>query len=100
METIKILRAIYNDKGALKKIHKSINEYALNLKSLEQLKNDSKEIEVYIKETYGLSATVFKKIVKATMEQNKKADDIIDELVLIHDIASESISDRPRADKV
>ena len=64
MKQVELLRAIYNDKSILKKIRKSIDEYALNQRSMDQLKLDSKEIEKYIKETYNISATLFKKIVK------------------------------------
>lgn len=50
MKQVELLRAIYNDKEVLKKIRKSIDEYALNQKSMDQLKRDSKEIEKHIKE--------------------------------------------------
>ncbi|MFN7094690.1 MAG: hypothetical protein ACK4M7_04925 [Burkholderiales bacterium] len=89
MKSIEILRAVYNDKEVLKKIRKSIDEYALNLKSMEQLKRDSKEIEAYIKETYNITPTTFKKIVKSSMANNDNIDEVIDELQMIRDIAKE-----------
>lgn len=91
MKTIEILRAVYNDKSVLKKLHKSVEEYSINLKSMDQLKQDSKEIEKYIKETYGLSSTIFKKIVKASLTQNDTTDEIVDELQLIQEIARTEI---------
>jgi hypothetical protein len=87
MKPIITLRAVYNNKEVLKKLRKSIGEYALNLRSMEQLKRDSKEIENYIKETYDISPTTFKKIVKASMVDNDNVGEIIDELQLINDIA-------------
>lgn len=36
MKQVELLRAIYNDKEVLKKIRKSIDEYALNQKSMEE----------------------------------------------------------------
>lgn len=87
MKQVELLRAIYNDKEVLKKIRKSIDEYALNQKSMDQLKRDSKEIEKHIKETYGIPATLFKKIVKASLTQNDNTDEIIDELQMIQEIA-------------
>lgn len=87
MKSVEILRAVFNDKEVLKKIRKSIDEYALNLKSMDQLKRYSKEIETYIKETYQISPTMFKKIVKASMTDNDNVDEIVDELELIRDIA-------------
>ncbi len=89
MKPIEILRAVYNDKEVLKKIRKSINEYTVNLHSMEQLKRDSKEIETFVKETYGLTPSMFKKIVKATMTQNDNVDEVIDELQMIREIAKE-----------
>lgn len=91
MKTIEILRAIYNDKEVLKKIHKSVEEYSINLKSMDQLKRDSKDIEKHIKETYGISPTIFKKIVKASLSQNDTTDEIVDELQLIKEIARTEI---------
>lgn len=35
MKSIEILRAVYNDKEVLKKVKKSIDDYALNLKSMD-----------------------------------------------------------------
>lgn len=87
MKPLELLRAIFNDKAVLKKIHKSVDEYAINLKSMEQLKRDSKEIETYIKETYKLTPTMFKKIVKSRMSENDNVDEVIDELQIIRDIA-------------
>jgi hypothetical protein len=87
MKNIELLRAVYNDKEVLKKIRKSIDEYALNHKSMDQLKLDSKEIETYVKETYGIPTTLFKKIVKATLSQNDNTDEIIDEMQMIQEIA-------------
>lgn len=87
MKPLITLRAVYNDKEVLKKLRKSIGEYALNLRSMEQLKRDSKEIETYIKETYDISPTTFKKIVKASTVENDNVEDIIDELQIIRDIA-------------
>ena len=87
MKALELLRAIFNDKAVLKKIHKSVDEYATNLKSMEQLKRDSKEIETYIKETYRLTPTMFKKIVKSRMSENDNVDEVIDELQIIRDIA-------------
>lgn len=87
MKPVEILRAVYNDKEVLKKIHKSVEEYSINLKSMDQLKRDSKEIEDYIKETYRLSPTMFKKIVRASMSENDNVDEVIDELQMIRDIA-------------
>ncbi len=89
MKSTELLRAIYNDKGVLKKIRKSIDEYAINQKSMDQLKLDSKEIEKYVKETYQITPTMFKKIVKATLSVNDNVDEIIDEMQLIRDIAKE-----------
>ncbi len=89
MKSTELLRAIYNDKEVLKKIRKSIDEYAINQKSMEQLKVDSKEIEKYVKETYQITPTMFKKIVKATLSVNDNVDEIIDEMQLIRDIAKE-----------
>ncbi len=89
MKSTKLLRAIYNDKEVLKKICKSIDEYAINQKSMDQLKLDSKEIEKYVKETYQITPTMFKKIVKVTLSINDNVDEIIDEMQLIRDIAKE-----------
>lgn len=89
MKSTELLRAIYNDKEVLKKIRKSIDEYAINQKSMVQLKSDSKEIEKYVKETYQLTPTMFKKLVKATLTVNDNVDEIIDEMQLIRDIAKE-----------
>jgi hypothetical protein len=89
MKSTELLRAIYNDKEVLKKIRKSIDEYAINQKSMDQLKSDSKEIEKYVKETYQITPTMFKKIVKATLSVNDNVDEIIDEMQLIRDIAKE-----------
>jgi butyrate kinase len=89
MKSTELLRAIYNDKEVLKKIRKSIDEYAVNQKSMDQLKLDSKEIEKYVKETYQITPTMFKKIVKATLSVNDNVDEIIDEMQLIRDIAKE-----------
>jgi len=87
MKSLELLRAIFNDKIVLKKIHKSVDEYAINLKSMEQLKRDSREIETYIKETYKITPTMFKKIVKSRMAENDNVDEVIDELQIIRDIA-------------
>jgi hypothetical protein len=87
MKSTEILRAVYNDKEVLKKVKKSIDDYALNLKSMDQLKLDSKEIETHVKETYGLSPTLFKKIVKASLTQNDTVDEVVDELQMINEIA-------------
>lgn len=87
MKSTEILRAIYNDKEVLKKIKKSIDEYSINLKSMDQLKLDSKEIETHVKETYGLPPTLFKKIVKASLTQNDTVDEVVDELQMINEIA-------------
>lgn len=87
MKNVEILRAVYNDKEVLKKIRKSIDEYAINLKSMDQLKLDSKEIEAYVKETYGLTPAMFKKIVKASVAKSDNVDEVIDELQMIRDIA-------------
>ena len=87
MKSVELLRAVYNDKEILKKIRKSVDEYALNFKSMDQLKNDSKEIETYVKETYKITPTMFKKIVKASMAQNDNVEEVIDEMQLIRDIA-------------
>ncbi len=87
MKSLELLQAIYNDKMVLKKIHKSVDEYIINLQSMEQLKRDSKEIETYIKETYKLTPAMFKKIVKSRMCKNDNVDDIIDELQIIRNIA-------------
>lgn len=61
MKNVEILRAVYNDKTVLTKIHKSIEEYVTNIRSMDQLKTDCKDIETHIKETYGLSPALFKK---------------------------------------
>lgn len=45
MKTVELLRAVYNNKETLKKIRKSVDEYATNMKSMDQLKRDSREIE-------------------------------------------------------
>ena len=87
MKAVELLRAVYNDKEVLKKIRKSVDEYAINLKSMDQLKRDSKEIEAYIKETYGITPTMFKKIVKASLVETDNVEEVIDELQLIRDIA-------------
>jgi len=87
MKPLITLRAVYNNKEVLKKLRKSIGEYALNLRSIEQLNRDSREIETYIKETYDISSITFKKIVKASMEGNDNVEETIDELQLINDIA-------------
>lgn len=89
MKPLVVLRAIYNDKDVLKKIRKSVEEYSINLKSMGQLKEDSKAIETYIKETYNISPSIFKKIVKASMTENDNTDEIIDELQMIRDIAKD-----------
>ena len=86
MKNVELLRAVYNDKEVLKKLHKSIAEYATNIRSMDQLKNDSKEIEKYIKETYNISPTLFKKIVKANINKNDTTDETIEELEMIRDI--------------
>ena len=87
MKTSELLRAVVNDKAVLKKVKKSIDEYATNLKSTDQLKKDCKEIEAYVKETYGLPPTIFKKIVKASMVVNDVTDDVVEEMELIREIA-------------
>ena len=87
MKSLQILHAVYNDKEVLKKIKKSVDEYAINIKSMEQLKRDSKEIETYVKETYNLAPSIFKKIVKSSITENDNVDEIIDEMQLIRDIA-------------
>lgn len=87
MKTVELLRAIYNDKETLKKIRKSVDEYATNLKSMEQLKRDSREIEQFVKESYGIPATLFKKIVKSSMIKNDNTDEVIDEMQMIREIA-------------
>ena len=87
MKTAELLRAILNDGTVLNKIKKSIDEYSTNIKSMEQLKRDSKEIEVFVKETYGLPSTIFKKIVKASLTVNDTVDEVVDELQLINEIA-------------
>lgn len=87
MKTAELLRAILNDGTVLNKIKKSIDEYSTNIKSMDQLKRDSKEIEVFVKETYGLPSTIFKKIVKASLTVNDTVDEVVDELQLINEIA-------------
>lgn len=87
MKNVDILRAVYNDKNILKKIRKSIEEYALNLKAVDQFKQDSKEIEIFIKETYGITPTLFKKIVKSSITQDDNTDEVIDEITMIREIA-------------
>jgi CRISPR/Cas system CMR subunit Cmr6 (Cas7 group RAMP superfamily) len=87
MKSTEILRAIYNDKAVLKKLKKSIDEYATNLKSMSQLKQDTKDIEKFIKETYGVTPTLFKKIVKSSMTQNDNTEEVVEELELIREIA-------------
>jgi len=64
MKTNEILTAIYNDKKVLKKVKKSVEEYTTNLKLIEQLKQDSKDIEKHVKDVYELSANAFKKIAR------------------------------------
>lgn len=88
MKNVEILRAVYNDKTVLTKIHKSIEEYVTNMRSMEQLKTDCKDIETHIKETYGLSPTLFKKIVKANMTKNDTTDEVIEEMEMIREIGS------------
>ena len=87
MKTAELLRAILNDGTVLNKIKKSIDEYSTNIKSMDQLKRDSKEIEVFVKETYGLPSNKFKKIVKASLTVNDTVDEVVDELQLINEIA-------------
>lgn len=87
MKKVELLRAIYNDKEMLKKIRKSIDEYATNLKSMDQLKRDSREIEKFVKDTYNVPATLFKKIVKSSLIQNDNTDEVIDEMQIIREIA-------------
>ena len=87
MKTAELLRAILNDGTVLKKIKKSIEGYSTNIKSMDQLKRDSKEIEVFVKETYGLPSTIFKKIVKASLTVNDTVNEVVDELQLINEIA-------------
>ena len=87
MKSTEILRAIYNDKAVLKKLKKSIDEYATNLKSMGQLKQDTKDIEKFIKETYGITPTLFKKIVKSSMTHNDNTEEVVEELELIREIA-------------
>ena len=87
MKTAELLRAILNDGTVLNKIKKSIDEYSTNIKSMDQLKRDSKEIEVFVKETYGLPSTIFKKIVKASLTVNDTVNEVVDELQLINEIA-------------
>lgn len=87
MKNTDILRAIYNDKAVLKKLKKSLDEYCINIKSMDQLKRDSKEIEGFVKETYGVSPNLFKKIVKASMTINDVTDEIVEEMEMIREIA-------------
>lgn len=87
MKSSEILRAIYNDKEVLKKVRKSVDDYAMNIVSMKQIKNDAKEIEVYVKDTYGLPPSIFKKIVKSSLIINDPTDEVIDELSLIREIA-------------
>lgn len=87
MKSTEILRAVYNDKNVLKKVKQSIDEYATNLKSMDQLKNDCKDIEAHVKDTYGVPPTIFKKIVKASIVVNDVTDEVVEELELIREIA-------------
>ena len=87
MKSTKTLRAIVNDKAILKKLKKSIDECAINLRSMEQLKKDSKEIEAYVKETFGLTPVLFKKIVKASLVVTDDTNEVVAELELIQEIA-------------
>lgn len=87
MKTNEILTAIYNDKEVLKKVKKSVEEYSINLRSMDQLKQDCKDIEKHIKDAYGLSATAFKKIAKATMIVNDNTKEVVDEIETIQLIA-------------
>ena len=87
MKSSEILRAVYNDKEVLKKIRKSVDENAINLKSMDQLKRDSKDIENHVKETYGLPSAMFKKIIKVSLAMTDNVDEVIDELDLIRKIA-------------
>ena len=87
MNNLEILHAIYNDKEILSELHKSIQEYAINLKSMDQLKLDSKDIEKFVKDNYRISPTLFKKIVKLSCEEDSNLEEVIDELQIIHEIA-------------
>jgi hypothetical protein len=87
VKSTEILRAIYNDKTILKKFKQSIEQYTINIHSMAQLKNDSKEIEVFIKDTYGITPSIFKKIVRSSMTETDNVDEVIDELQLIREIA-------------
>lgn len=87
MKTNEILTAIYNDKEVLKKVKKSVEEYSINLRSMDQLKQDCKDIEKHIKDAYGLSATAFKKIAKATTIVNDNTKEVVDEIETIQLIA-------------
>ena len=87
MKTNEILTAIYNDREVLKKVKKSVEEYTTNLRSMDQLKQDSKDIEKHIKEAYGLPANAFKKICKATLIVNDNTNEVIDELETIKMVA-------------
>lgn len=87
MKSSEILRAIYNDKEILNKVRKSVDEYVINLRSMKQIKDDAKDIEAHVKETYGLPPSVFKKIVKCSLTLNDPTDEVIDELSLIREIA-------------
>ena len=90
MKNVQLLQAIYNDKEMLKKIHKSLDEYITNMRSMEQLRRDSKDIENHIKERYKITPTLFKKLAKAMTTQNDTTDEVIDELQLIRDIAQKA----------
>lgn len=80
MKANEILLAVYNDKPVLEKVMKSINEYSVNLKSMEQLKQDCKDIEKHVKDTFGINANTLKELVKVCGSNHCNLDEKIEYL--------------------
>lgn len=84
-----ILFAIYNDKPLLKELSKSVEQYIASGHSLSQTKQDMKEIENYVKEKFSLTPSLFKQIIKFTQSEDSLANEEIEKLSVLEDIAKE-----------
>lgn len=84
-----ILFAIYNDKPLLKELSKSVDQYVAATHSLNQTKQDMKEIEAYVKEKFTLTPALFRQIIKFTQSEESRAEEEIEKLSVLEDIAKE-----------
>ena len=90
-----LLFAIYNDKPLLKELSKSVEQYIAANHSLNQTKQDMKEIETYVKEKFTLTPALFKQIIKhAQQSDESKTEEEIEKLSVLEDIAKELNTDK------